>query len=277
MHMTAMIPQVRGLISYYQNGNPSHTDHALRGFHMTIPASHFSQLITWPTNPLKLHGRPTSPADETRLQYLVQVSIGPSMPNLEVLNLERSRPTLRSWFHSCQTYMQPNPTGRIATWSRFISKAAEKTLPFFKVLRKTKNFDWDASYQQAFEELKKYLAGLPLLVKPAQGHILYLYLSVTPKAIGSVLVREEEGKQMPIYYVNKVLNGAKGRYAPIKKIALALVGTTRRLRPYFLTSCQSQDKSNIEANVGKTRYFRKFGEISRGIKRIRPSHTYHEQ
>ncbi|KAK4411835.1 hypothetical protein Sango_0256500 [Sesamum angolense] len=93
-----------------RTGNPSHTDQALRGFHMTIPASHFSQLTTLPTNPLKLHRRPTSPADETRLQYLVQVSMGSSMPNLEVLDLQRSRPTLRSWFHSCQTYAQPNST-----------------------------------------------------------------------------------------------------------------------------------------------------------------------
>ncbi|KAL0308904.1 UNVERIFIED_CONTAM: hypothetical protein Sradi_5832700 [Sesamum radiatum] len=62
-------------------GNPNHTDQALRGFHMTIPASHFNQLTTLPTNPLKLHRRPTSPADETRLQYLVQVYRGYSMPN----------------------------------------------------------------------------------------------------------------------------------------------------------------------------------------------------
>ncbi|KAK4403218.1 hypothetical protein Sango_1062500 [Sesamum angolense] len=94
-----------------RTGNPSHTDQALRGFHTTIPASHFSQLTTLPTNPLKLHRRPTSPTDETRLQYLVQVSIGSSMPNLEVLDLEHSRPTLRSWVHSCQTYAQPNSTG----------------------------------------------------------------------------------------------------------------------------------------------------------------------
>ncbi|KAK4381490.1 hypothetical protein Sango_2962800 [Sesamum angolense] len=92
-------------------GNPNHTDQAVRSFHMMIPASHFSQLTIWPTNPLKLYGRPTSPADETRLQYLVQVSIVSSMPNLEVLDLERSRPTLRSWFHNCQTYAQPNSMG----------------------------------------------------------------------------------------------------------------------------------------------------------------------
>ncbi|KAL0412119.1 UNVERIFIED_CONTAM: hypothetical protein Slati_3801600 [Sesamum latifolium] len=85
-------------------------------------------------------------------------------------------------------------TGRIAALSRFISKAAEKSLPFFKVLRKVKTFEWDTPCQQAFEELKSYLAGLPLLVKPSQGDTLYLYLSVTSQAVGSVLIREEEGK-----------------------------------------------------------------------------------
>ncbi|KAL0406279.1 UNVERIFIED_CONTAM: hypothetical protein Slati_3941800 [Sesamum latifolium] len=108
-------------------------------------------------------------------------------------------------------------TGRIAALSRFISKATEKSLPFFKVLRKANNFEWDASCQQAFEELKSYLAGVPLLVKPCQGNTLYLHLSATPQAVSSVLICEEGGKQMSIYYVNKVLNGAKGRYTPSKR------------------------------------------------------------
>ncbi|KAL0449498.1 UNVERIFIED_CONTAM: hypothetical protein Slati_1506200 [Sesamum latifolium] len=126
-------------------------------------------------------------------------------------------------------------TGRITAHSRFISKTAEKNLPFFKVLRKARTFEWDAPCQQAFEELKDYLAGLPLLVKPSPGDTLYLYLSATSQAISSVLICEEEGKQMPIYYVSKVLNGAEGRYTPIEKIALALVITARRFWPYFLS------------------------------------------
>ncbi|KAL0286361.1 UNVERIFIED_CONTAM: hypothetical protein Scaly_2794500 [Sesamum calycinum] len=76
-----------------------------------------------------------------------------------------------------------------------MSKAAKKSLPYFKVLRKAKKFEWDISCQQALEELKKCLAGLSLLVKPIQGDTLYLYLSTTPKAISSVLIREEGGKQ----------------------------------------------------------------------------------
>ncbi|KAL0439395.1 UNVERIFIED_CONTAM: hypothetical protein Slati_2422500 [Sesamum latifolium] len=94
-------------------------------------------------------------------------------------------------------------TGRIATLSRFISKAAEKSLPFFKVLRKEKTFEWDAPWKKAYEELKSYLAGLPLLVKPSPGDTIYLYLLATSQAVGSVLIREEEGKHMPIYYVSK--------------------------------------------------------------------------
>ncbi|KAL0345586.1 UNVERIFIED_CONTAM: ribonuclease H-like protein [Sesamum radiatum] len=65
--------------------------------------------------------------------------------------------------------------------------------------------------EQAFEELKDYLAKLPLLVKHCPGDTLYMYLSTTLQAVSSVLIREEDGRQMPIYYV------------------------TRKLRPYFLT------------------------------------------
>ncbi|KAL0413485.1 UNVERIFIED_CONTAM: hypothetical protein Sradi_1550200 [Sesamum radiatum] len=90
-------------------------------------------------------------------------------------------------------------TRRTTALSRFISKSAEKSLPFFKVLRKIRNFEWDTPCQQAFDELNDYLAKLPLLVKPCPGDTLYLYLSTTPQAVSSVLVREEEGKQMLIY------------------------------------------------------------------------------
>ncbi|KAL0327821.1 UNVERIFIED_CONTAM: putative mitochondrial protein [Sesamum angustifolium] len=87
---------------------------------MMIPASHFSQLTTLPTNPLKPHRRPTSPADKTRLQYLVQVSIGSSMPNLEVLDLECSRPTLRSWFQAAKLMRNPTPWVNLSIRGHFV-------------------------------------------------------------------------------------------------------------------------------------------------------------
>ncbi|KAL0404303.1 UNVERIFIED_CONTAM: hypothetical protein Sradi_2071100 [Sesamum radiatum] len=82
-------------------------------------------------------------------------------------------------------------TERIAALSRFISKSVEKGLPFFKTLRKVKNFEWTEECQQAFKDLKIYLEKLPLLVKPVPGDTLYLYISSTPQDVSSVLVREE--------------------------------------------------------------------------------------
>ncbi|KAK4389973.1 Retrovirus-related Pol polyprotein from transposon [Sesamum angolense] len=70
---------------------------------------------------------------------------------------------------------------------------------------------------------------------PIPGDTLYLYLSSTSQASSSVLVREEDGDQTPIYYVSKVLNGAEGCYPPIERMALALVTTARKLHPYFLS------------------------------------------
>ncbi|KAK4384306.1 hypothetical protein Sango_3074000 [Sesamum angolense] len=109
----------------------------------------------------------------------------------------------------------------MAALSRFISKSIEKGLPFFKILRKVKDFEWTEECQQAFEYLKAYLAKPPLLVTPMPGDTLYLYLSSTPQAISSVLEREEDGGQIPIYYINKVLNGAECHYLPIERLALA--------------------------------------------------------
>ncbi|KAL0418994.1 UNVERIFIED_CONTAM: hypothetical protein Sradi_1312900 [Sesamum radiatum] len=126
-------------------------------------------------------------------------------------------------------------TGRMASLNRFIIKSSEKGLPFFKTIGKVKNIEWTEEYHQAFEELKTYLAKLPLLVKPIPGDTLHLYLSSTSQAISFVLVREENGARTPTYYVSKVLNGAECRYLPIEKMALALITTAWKLHLYFLS------------------------------------------
>ncbi|KAK0603822.1 hypothetical protein LWI29_009058 [Acer saccharum] len=73
----------------------------------------------------------------------------------------------------------------------------------------------------------------PILSKPVVGETLYLYLSVTEVATSSVLIRLEEGIQKPVYYTSKALLPAETRYSPAKKIALALITSARKLRPYF--------------------------------------------
>jgi len=37
------------------------------------------------------------------------------------------------------------------------------------------------------------------------------------------LIREEGKVQKPVYYINKALKGAEGRYLPMKKLAFSFV------------------------------------------------------
>lgn len=53
------------------------------------------------------------------------------------------------------------------------------------------------------------------------------------EAISGVMMVEREGRQIPVHYVSRTLHEAEKRYAPVEKLALALLHLSRRLRRYF--------------------------------------------
>ena len=121
--------------------------------------------------------------------------------------------------------------GLVAAFNRFVSKATDKCLPFFRVLRKA--FEWTDECQQAFEDLKAYLASTPLLSPSKPREELYLYLAVSTHTISLALIREEGKVQKLVYYTNKALRGVEERYPAMEKLALSLVTAARKLKPYF--------------------------------------------
>lgn len=95
-------------------------------------------------------------------------------------------------------------TGRVAALNRFISKATDRCLPFFKALKGNKKIvDWTHKCTAAFESLKIHLGQALILSKPEVGDILSLYLSVSSSAVSSVLTRDQDSVQHPVYYVSK--------------------------------------------------------------------------
>ena len=119
-------------------------------------------------------------------------------------------------------------TGRVAALNRFVSKAIDKCLPFFRILRKA--FEWTDECQRAFEDLSHFNPT----TEPVQTRrrVVSLLSSVS-HAISSALIREEGKIQKPTYYTSKALKGAKGRYPPMEKLAFSLVIVARKLKPYF--------------------------------------------
>ncbi|XP_071697582.1 uncharacterized protein [Rutidosis leptorrhynchoides] len=124
---------------------------------------------------------------------------------------------------------------KLAALTRFLSKAAERSLPFFHTLRdcaKKSDFKWTDEAEKAFQEMKALLKDLPTLTTLIAGETLILYLAVSTEAVSSVLV-VERGDQIPIYFVSKALSRSELNYHPIEKLVYALVVTAQRLCRYF--------------------------------------------
>ncbi|XP_072087011.1 uncharacterized protein [Arachis hypogaea] len=124
-------------------------------------------------------------------------------------------------------------TGRLAALSRFVPCLASTSVPFFQTIKKKNKFEWNDDCERAFSKLKATLSQPLILQKPLQGEDLFLYLSVTDWAISSALVTERDKVQHPVYFVSKTLQHAELNYPRIEKLALALIFSARRLRPYF--------------------------------------------
>ncbi|GJY45220.1 reverse transcriptase domain-containing protein [Tanacetum coccineum] len=127
-------------------------------------------------------------------------------------------------------------SGKLAALNCFLSKSAERSLPFLDTLKKCtnkKDFRWTEAAEAAFLEMKKLVSELPTLTTPKKGETLMIYLAAANEAVSAVLLTERNRRKMPIHFVNRSLQGAETNYASMEKLALALVHAARRLRRYF--------------------------------------------
>lgn len=125
---------------------------------------------------------------------------------------------------------------KVVALGRYLSRSTEKSLPLFRKLKhclQKKDFKWTEEANEAFTQMKQYIVNLPNLTAPQKGEVLLVYLSVCNEAVGAVLMVERERKQLPVYFVSKVLQGAELNYNPLEKLALAILFTSRRLGRYF--------------------------------------------
>ena len=56
--------------------------------------------------------------------------------------------------------------GCVAAMGRFISKSAERALPFFKILKKAGPMEWTPEAEASLQDLKRYPSSAPILVAP---------------------------------------------------------------------------------------------------------------
>jgi hypothetical protein len=147
--------------------------------------------------------------------------------------------------------------GRLASLNRFISRSAERNLPFFETLKSAKVFQWGPTQQKAFEELKQYLIDLKTLTPPSSGAPLLLYVAASHVVVSAALVQEKQDgqvkKQAPVYFVSKVLSPSKKNYTKLEKVLYAVLMASRKLRHYFqayhIIVSSSQPLKDIMRNI----------------------------
>ncbi|GJV47560.1 reverse transcriptase domain-containing protein [Tanacetum coccineum] len=150
-----------------------------------------------------------------------------------VRDMEETFQTLR------EINMKLNPkklNGKFASLNWFLAKSAEKSLPFFKTLKKCtrkSDFHWTTEAEEAFKQMKQLIAELPMLVAPMEKEELIVYLAAAKETVSAVLMTEREAKQMPIYFVSRALRGPEVNYTSMEKLVLALVHASKRLKRYF--------------------------------------------
>jgi hypothetical protein len=98
--------------------------------------------------------------------------------------------------------------GCMAALGRFIARSGEKALPFFKLMKRTKKFEWTPEADKAFAELKRYLTSPPIMVAPAFHEPLLLYIAATPRTASAILVAERDAKVIAKEEVNPPSLGA---------------------------------------------------------------------
>jgi hypothetical protein len=112
-------------------------------------------------------------------------------------------------------------TGCLAALSRFIARLGERSLPLYKLMKKSDHFTWTPEAQEALDSLKNILKSPPILTALTTEEPMVLYISAMTQVVSAALVVEREEPrrsqkvQRPVYLVSEVLSDSKTCYSQI--------------------------------------------------------------
>ena len=118
---------------------------------------------------------------------------------------------------------------------RFISNLSGHCQPFTKLMKKGFLFVRDSTYQEAFEEIKRYLTHPLVLAAPISGKPFLLYVRAMDHSLGALLAQNNNQRyEQTIYYLSRTMIGAEHRYNPVEKECLALIFTIQKIQHYLV-------------------------------------------
>ena len=97
--------------------------------------------------------------------------------------------------------------------------------------------------------------------KTKEEEVLFAYIVVASHAVNELLVRVEDGVQLPVYYMSKLLHEAKVRYLLLEKAILAVVHAMRKVPYYFQAhTIVVLTQLSLQSLLRKTNYTRRIAK-----------------
>nr|GEV65066.1 hypothetical protein [Tanacetum cinerariifolium] len=129
--------------------------------------------------------------DDMVIKSRTKIDMMETFDNLKKINMQ---------LNSKKCSFGVNLSGKLAALNRFLSRSAERAMPFFDTLKNiTKenmdDFRWMEAAKQAFQGLKILIMELPTLTTLNLKETLYVYLATSREAVSGVLMADRKGKQ----------------------------------------------------------------------------------
>jgi hypothetical protein len=125
--------------------------------------------------------------------------------------------------------------GYLTGLSHFIARLGERSLPLYKLMKKSNHFTWMTEAQEAFDSLENILKSPSILTARTLEEPMLLYTSTTTQVVSAALVIEREELersqkvQRPVYFVSEVLFDSMLQYSEMQKLVYAILMTKRKL------------------------------------------------
>ncbi len=115
--------------------------------------------------------------------------------------------------------------GLSSYYRRFISGFSKLAHPLYDLLKKDIPFEWNASCQAAFNQLRERLSSTPVLAHPDFSKAFYVETDASQLGLGAVLEQEQsDGKLHPVAYASRTLQPSEKRYGITELEALGWSG-----------------------------------------------------
>ena len=129
-----------------------------------------------------------------------------------------------------------NFLGHVGFYRRLIRDFSKIERPLCRLLEKDTKFNFDATCQSLFEEIKSRLVEAPIMAKPDWNSEFEIMCDTSDYAMGAVLGQKDDKIFRAIYYASKTFNEAQENYSTTEKEMLAMVFSCEKFRPYILGS-----------------------------------------